>query len=51
VAVSHHEHLVQDGAVVHEALEDAGRTDVRQAAAAEDQRHLQHGHGIKESRK
>lgn len=40
VAVAHHEDLVQDGAVVDEALQHTGRTHVSQAAAAEDQGHL-----------
>lgn len=41
--VSHHKHLVQNGPVVDEALQHAGRTHVVQAAHAEDQGHL-HGH-------
>lgn len=39
--ISHHKHLVQDGPVIDEALEDTGRTDVGQTVCTEDQRHLQ----------
>lgn len=41
VALSHHKDFVQDGAVVDEALQHAGRVDISQAAGAEDQGHLQ----------
>ena len=41
MGVAHHKDLVQHGAVVDEALEDAGRTDVTQPRGAEDQAHLQ----------
>lgn len=42
MALAHHEHFVQHGPVVDEALQHAGRVDVGQAAGAEDQGHL-HG--------
>lgn len=44
VSVSHHKHFVQNGSVVDEALQHAGRTDGGQAAGAEDQGHLRGRH-------
>lgn len=40
VSVSHHKHFVQNGPVVDEALQHAGRMHISQAASAEDQGHL-----------
>lgn len=44
MSVSDNKHFVQNGAVVDEALQHAGRVDFSQTPCTEDQRHLHRQH-------